>query len=97
MVKTRAMLWKTFDMPDMADSRRIQRGAVCNHRDYPSAYALRRYGNNYTHPRCASLPERTPTATAPQLTISSEHCPSIGLKTGRSSGKRLQGFDTWTK
>ncbi len=100
-VKTGAMLWKTFDMPDNGGQPGgYSGGAVWQ----PPAIDPKRgmlfigTGNNYTAPAdVEACQNATPTANCAAADDFFDTALALDLKTGRIRwAKRLQGFDTWT-
>jgi polyvinyl alcohol dehydrogenase (cytochrome) len=100
-VKTGAMLWKTFDMPDNGrQPGGYSGGAVWQ----PPAIDPKRgtlfvgTGNNYTAPaNVEACQKATPTANCAAADDFFDTALALDLKTGQIKwAKRLQGFDTWT-
>jgi polyvinyl alcohol dehydrogenase (cytochrome) len=100
-VKTGAMLWKTFDMPDNgAQPGGYSGGAIWQ----PPAIDPKRgtlfigTGNNYTAPAdVEACQNATPTANCVAADDLFDTALALDLKTGQIKwAKRLQGFDTWT-
>jgi polyvinyl alcohol dehydrogenase (cytochrome) len=100
-VKTGAMLWKTFDMPDNGGQPGgYSGGAVWQ----PPAIDPKRgtlfigTGNNYTAPaNVAACQNATPTANCAAADDFFDTALALDLKTGQIKwAKRLQGLDTWT-
>jgi len=100
-VKTGAMLWKTFDMPDNGGKPGgYSGGAVWQ----PPAIDPKRgtlfvgTGNNYTAPAdVESCQNATPTANCAAPDDFFDTALALDLKTGQIKwSKKLQGFDTWT-
>jgi polyvinyl alcohol dehydrogenase (cytochrome) len=100
-VKTGAMLWKTFDMPDNGGKPGgYSGGAVWQ----PPAIDPQRgtlfvgTGNNYTAPaNVEACQSATPTANCAAADDFFDTALALDLKTGQIKwAKRLQGFDTWT-
>jgi polyvinyl alcohol dehydrogenase (cytochrome) len=99
-VKTGAMLWKTFDMPDNGGKPGgYSGGAVWQ----PPAIDPHRgtlfvgTGNNYTAPASVEACQNaTPTANCAAADDFFDTALALDLKTGQIKwAKRLQGFDTW--
>jgi polyvinyl alcohol dehydrogenase (cytochrome) len=99
-VKTGAMLWKTFDMPDNGGKPGgYSGGAVWQ----PPAIDPKRgtlfvgTGNNYTAPASVEACQNaTPTANCAAADDFFDTALALDLKTGQIKwAKRLQGFDTW--
>jgi outer membrane protein assembly factor BamB len=100
-VKTGAMLWKTFDVPDNGGKPGgYSGGAVWQ----PPAIDPRRgtlfvgTGNNYTAPAdVEACQNATPTANCAAADDFFDAALALDLKTGQIKwAKRLQGLDTWT-
>jgi polyvinyl alcohol dehydrogenase (cytochrome) len=100
-VKTGAMLWKTFDMPDNGGRPGgYSGGAIWQ----PPAIDRKRgtlfvgTGNNYTAPaNVEACQNATPTADCAAADDFFDAALALDLKTGQIKwAKRLQGFDTWT-
>jgi polyvinyl alcohol dehydrogenase (cytochrome) len=100
-VKSGAMLWKTFDMPDNSgQTDQYSGGAVWQ----PPAIDAKRgtlfigTGNNYTVPAdVVACQNANPTANCAAPDDSFDAALALDLKTGQVKwAKRLQGSDTWT-
>jgi polyvinyl alcohol dehydrogenase (cytochrome) len=100
-VKTGAMRWKTFDMPDNGGRPGgYSGGAVWQ----PPAIDPKRgtlfvgTGNNYTAPAdVEACQNATPTANCAAADDFFDTALALDLKTGQIKwSKKLQGFDTWT-
>jgi polyvinyl alcohol dehydrogenase (cytochrome) len=100
-VKTGAMLWKTFDMPENGGRPGgYSGGAVWQ----PAAIDPQRgtlfigTGNNYTAPAdVEACQNATPTANCAAADDFFDTALALDLKTGQIKwAKRLQGIDTWT-
>jgi polyvinyl alcohol dehydrogenase (cytochrome) len=100
-VKTGAILWKTFDMPDNGrQPGGYSGGAVWQ----PPAIDPKRgtlfvgTGNNYTAPAdVEACQNANPTANCAAADDLFDTALALDLKTGQIKwAKRLQGFDTWT-
>jgi polyvinyl alcohol dehydrogenase (cytochrome) len=100
-VKTGAMLWKTFDMPDNGGKPGgYSGGAIWQ----PPAIDPKRgtlfigTGNNYTAPAdVEACQNATPNANCAAPDDFFDTALALDLKTGQIKwSKKLQGFDTWT-
>src|SRR5712672_751007 len=100
-VKSGAMLWKTFDMPDNnGQTDQYSGGAIWQ----PPAIDPKRgtlfigTGNNYTVPAAVvACQNANPTANCTAPDDFFDTALALDLRTGQIKwAKRLQGFDTWT-